>query len=112
MAERMGTRLSAGLDPRRPIYRDRFNEYFVFVLSAGGAAIVVPVLLLLLFAIVGDPGVLVFVGASVLLELLLIFGLGRPQMKRHERAGWALLWGASAAVLGFCFYYLVVENLL
>ncbi len=111
MAERMGTRLTEALDPRRPIQRDRFNEYFVFVLSSVGAAIVVPLVLLIVFAFVGEPGVLVFLAASILLELGLIFGLGRPQMQRHERIGWALLWGTAAAVLGLCFYYLVVENL-
>ncbi len=107
----MGTRLTAGLDPRRPIQRDRFNEYFVFVLSSVGAAIVVPLVLLIVFAFVGEPGLLVFLAASIALELLLIFGLGRPRSQRHERIGWALLWGTGAAVLGVCFYYLVVVNL-
>jgi hypothetical protein len=32
------SRFGAALDPRQPIYRDTYNEYFVLVLSAGGAA--------------------------------------------------------------------------
>ena len=107
----MRDKLSAGLDPRRPIYRDRFNEYFVFVLSATGAAVVVPVLLLVVASFTGQFGLGVFVVASVALELALIFGIGRPQMKPHERVGWALLWGGAAAVLALCFYYLVLDNL-
>ena len=112
MAYEARDRLRAGLDPRRPIRRDRFNEYFVFILSAGGAAIIVPLLLLIVSAITGQFSVVIFLVASVVLELLLIFGIGRPQMQPVERAGWALLWGSSAAVLGLCFYYLVLDNLL
>jgi hypothetical protein len=110
--ERTQTRLFAGLDPRQRIYRDRFNEYFVFVLSAGGAAVVVPLTLLIVSAFTGQFSVWIFLAASIALELALIFGLGRPQMQPIERAGWSLLWGTSAAVLGLCFYYLVVDNLL
>jgi hypothetical protein len=111
MAYEARDKLRAGLDPRRSIARDRFNEYFVFILSAGGAAIVVPLILLIVSAATDQFSVLIFVGASVLLELFLIFGIGRPRMQRIEAVGWALLWGAAAALLGLCFYYLVVDNL-
>ena len=30
-------------------------------------------------------------------------------MKPNERIGWALLWGATTALLALCFYYLVAE---
>lgn len=111
MAYEAGDRLRAGFDPRRSIARDRFNEYFVFLLSAGGAAVVVPLVLLIISVISGQFSVLIFVAASVLLELVLIFGVGRPRMQRIEAAGWALLWGTTAGLLGLCFYYLVVDNL-
>lgn len=110
MAEPTGQRLSAGLDPRQRIQRNRFNEYFVFLLSSVGATIVVPVVLLIAFAIGGDPGLPIFLGATVVLELVLIFGIGRPAMKPNEATGWALLWGTTAALLGLCFYYLVIDN--
>lgn len=112
MAYEARGRLRAGLDPRRPIYRDRFNEYFTFLLSATGAAIVVPLLLLIISIVTGQFSVVIFVVAAVILELLLIFGLARPQMEPVERVGWALLWGTAAAILALCFYYLVLDNLL
>lgn len=112
MASEARDRLRAGLDPRRPIYRDRFNEYFVFLLSAAGASVLVPLLLFLVAAIAGQFSVVIFVVAAVLLELFLIFGVGRPQMQRIERAGWALLWGTGAAFFALCFYYLVLDNLI
>jgi uncharacterized membrane protein (UPF0127 family) len=102
-------RMRAALDPRRRLYRDRFNEYFVFVLSATGAAFVVPLLLYAAMAITDLWHWLVFVAACVALELMLIFGVGRPQMKPVERVGWALLWGATTAGLALCFYYLVAK---
>ena len=105
-------RMRAGFDPRRRLYRDPFNENFVFVLSAAGASVIVPVLLYIVMAITGLWAVGIFVLASVALELILIFGIGRPQMKPIERVGWALLWGFSAAVLALCFYYLVAESTL
>ena len=37
-AEATGSKLAAGFDPRQRIQRDRFNEYFVFLLSSVGAA--------------------------------------------------------------------------
>jgi VIT1/CCC1 family predicted Fe2+/Mn2+ transporter len=105
-------RMRAGFDPRQRLYRDPFNEYFVFVLSAAGASVIVPVALYIVMAITGLWAVGIFVLASVALELILIFGIGRPQMKPMERVGWALLWGFSAAVLALCFYYLVADSTL
>jgi uncharacterized membrane protein (UPF0127 family) len=105
-------RMRAGFDPRRRLYRDPFNEYFVFVLSASGAGVIVPVLLYVVMAITGLWAVGVFVLAAAALELILIFGIGRPQMKPMERVGWGLLWGFSAAVLALCFFYLVADSTL
>jgi hypothetical protein len=102
------SKLRAGLDPRTRIQRDPYNEYLVFILSASGAAVIVPILLLIVAAFTGQPGIVLFLVLSVVLELALIFGLGRPAMLPKERVGWALLWGASAAALGACFYYLVL----
>jgi hypothetical protein len=102
-------RMRAGLDPRQRLYRDPFNEYFVFILSASGAAVIVPVLLYVIMAISGLWEVGVFLLVAVPLELVLIFGIGRPQMKPIERVGWAILWGFTTAVLALCFYYLVAE---
>ncbi|MEA2420004.1 MAG: uncharacterized protein QOE60_2210 [Thermoleophilaceae bacterium] len=109
MAEPQSNRLAAALDPRVPIYRDTYNEYFVLVLSAGGAAAGTQVPLYILMAITGIWNVGVFVAACVVFELAVIFGLARPQMQPRERAGWALLWGATTAVLALAFYYLVAE---
>ena len=109
MAEDPRKRLLAGLDPRQPIYRDAYNEYFVMVLSAGGAAAGTQVPLYIVMAITGLWGLVPFVLACVVFELAVIFGLARPQMKATERVGWAALWGAATAVLAVCFYYLVAE---
>ena len=102
-------RMRAGLDPRQRLYRDPFNEYFVFVLSATGAAAIAPVLLYIVMAFTGIWPIGIFILVAVAIELILIFGIGRPQMKPHERVGWALLWGASTAALAFCFYHLVAN---
>jgi uncharacterized membrane protein (UPF0127 family) len=102
-------RMAAGLDPRTRIQRDPFNEYFVFVLSATGASIIAPVLLYIVMAITGIWDWFIFVPAAVIVELILIFGFGRPAMKRHEAVAWAALWAFSAAVLAVCFYYLVAQ---
>ncbi len=104
--------LSAALDPRQRIQRDPFNELVVFVVSALGASVVVPVVLLIVGAFTGQFAFLLFVVLSVVLELLLIFGLTRPAMKRHEKIGWALLWGFTAAVLGAAFWELVFAPVL
>jgi uncharacterized protein len=102
-------RLAAALDPRQPIYRDSYNEYFVLVLSAGGAAAGTQVPLYIVMALTSLWSVGVFVGACVVFELGVIFGVARPQMKPLERAGWAALWGATTAGLALCFYYLVAK---
>jgi uncharacterized membrane protein (UPF0127 family) len=105
-------RARAGLDPRQRIYRDRFNEYFVFALSATGAAVIAPVLLYIVMAFTGLWTWLTFTIAAVLVELILIFGIARPQMQRHEAAGWAALWAFTTAVLALCFFFLVASSTL
>jgi uncharacterized protein len=97
------------LDPRVPIYRDTYNEYFVLVLSAGGAAAGTAVPLYIVMAITGIWNVAIFVAACVVFELVVIFGLARPQMQPQERLGWMLLWGGTTAVLALAFYYLVAQ---
>ena len=104
--------LGAAFDPRQRIYRDPFNELVVFVVSAVGASIVAPVTLLIVGAFTGEFSFLVFVAGCVLIELLLIFGIARPAMKPHEAAGWAVLWGFSAAALGAAFWELVFSTVL
>jgi uncharacterized membrane protein (UPF0127 family) len=102
-------RFRQALDPRVPIYRDAYNEYFMLVLSAGGAAAGTQVPLYIVMAITGLWGVIPFTFACVAFELAVIFGLARPQMAPRERIGWALLWGFATAALAVCFYYLVAE---
>jgi hypothetical protein len=109
MAEPQRNRFAMALDPRVPIYRDTYNEYFVLVLSAGGAAAGTQVPLYIVMAITGIWNVGVFVAACVVFELAVIFGLARPQMEPRERAGWVVLWGATTAILALAFYYLVAE---
>jgi hypothetical protein len=110
--EASGDRMRAALDPRRKLYRDPFNEMFVFVLSSTGASVLVPLLLLLVGALTEPLDFLPFVALSVVAELILIFGIGRPQMKPVERVGWALLWGSAAAVFGAAFWELVYTRIL
>jgi uncharacterized membrane protein (UPF0127 family) len=102
-------RFAAALDPRQPIYRDTYNEYFVLILSAGGAAAGTQVPLYIVMAITGLWDLVPFVLACVVFELAVIFGLARPQMKPHERIGWAGLWGGATAVMAIAFYYLVAK---
>jgi uncharacterized membrane protein (UPF0127 family) len=109
MAEPQRNRLVLALDPRQPIYRDTYNEYFVLVLSAGGAAAGTQVPLYIVMAITGIWSVGIFVAACVAFELAVIFGLARPQMEPRERVGWVLLWGATTAILALAFYYLVAQ---
>jgi Uncharacterized ACR, COG1430 len=109
VAEGQRSKLIAALDPRQPIYRDTYNEYFVLVLSAGGAAAGTQVPMYILMALTDLWGVVPFVAACVVFELAVIFGLARPQMKPLERVGWAVLWGGTTAVLAVCFYFLVAE---
>jgi hypothetical protein len=104
--------IGAAFDPRARMYRDPFNEYLVFSLSAAGASVGVPMILLTVGALTERFGLGVFLLASVLLEWFFIFAVGRPQMKRHEAAAWALLWGTAAALFGLCFYYLVFKEVL
>jgi len=49
------------------------------------------------------------VPACVIFELFVIFFIARPQMKPHERLGWAMLWAGTTAVMATAFYYLVAE---
>jgi hypothetical protein len=92
-----------------PIYRDAYNEYFMLVLSAGGAAAGTQVPLYIVMALTDLWGVVPFVAACVVFELAVIFGLARPQMTPQERVGWALLWSFATAVLAVAFYYLVAK---
>ena len=103
--------LRAAFDPRQRIYRDPFNELVVFMVSAVGACLLVPVFLLIVGAFTGEFSFLLFVALSVVLELLLIGSL-RPAMKPLEQAGWMLLWGFTAAVLGAAFWELVFAPVL
>jgi len=109
MAQQQPSKLVAALDPRQPIYRDSYNEYFVFLLSVGGAIAGTQVPLYILMAITGIWPLPVFVGACVLFELAVIFGLARPQMKPQERLGWVALWTVATAVMAVLFYYLVAD---
>jgi uncharacterized membrane protein (UPF0127 family) len=109
MAEPQRNRLAVALDPRVPIYRDSYNEIFVLVLSAGGAAAGTQVPLYIVMALTGIWNVGIFVAACVAFELVVIFGLARPQMQPQERAGWVVLWGASTALMALAFYYLVAQ---
>src|SRR6201999_4438090 len=43
-------RLANALNPAVPIYRDAYNEYFVFMLSALGASVICPVLFYIIMA--------------------------------------------------------------
>jgi len=109
MAEGPRSKLAQALDPRVPIYRDAYNEYFVFVLSAGGAVAGTQVPLYIVMAITGLWDKWVFVAACVVFELVVIFGLARPQMAPRERAGWAAMWAFVTGVLAFCFWHLVAS---
>ena len=107
------SKLAAALDPRVPIYRDTYNEYFVFLLSAGGAAAGTQVPLYIVMAVMDElwsKGV--FIGACVVFELVVIFGLARPQMEPSERVGWALLWAGATAMMAFFFWHLVASTTL
>ena len=106
----MANKLIEALDPRVPIYRDTYNEYFVLVLSAGGAVAGTQVPLYIVMAITDnlwDP--VIFIAACIVFELVVIFGLARPQMKAMERVGWSLLWATVTGLLALAFYYLVAS---
>jgi hypothetical protein len=107
--EGIGSKLLAGLDPRVPLYRDSYNEQFVLLLSIGGALAGTQVPLYIVMALTDLWSPAIFVAACVAFELLVIFGVARPQMKPHERVGWAALWGAATGVMALLFYYLVAD---
>ena len=110
MAEdRQLSKLVIALDPRKPIYRDSYNEYFVFILSAGGAAAgtQVPLYIVMALTDLWDPGV--FIAACVVFELGVIFGLARPQMRPVERVGWAAMWAVVTGLMAFAFWHLVAS---
>jgi VIT1/CCC1 family predicted Fe2+/Mn2+ transporter len=96
-------------NPRVPLYRDTYNEYLVFVVSAIGSVAGTQVPLYLVMALTDLWSVWVFVAACVVFELFVIFFIARPQMKPKERIGWAALWAFATAVLALAFYYLVAE---
>jgi hypothetical protein len=103
------TRFLEAFNPRVPLYRDAYNEYLMFVVSAIGSVAGTQVPLYLLMALTDLWEVYVFVPVCVLFELFVIFFIARPQMKQIERVGWALLWAGTTAVMATLFYYLVAE---
>lgn len=96
-------------DPRVPLYRDTYNEYLVFIVSAIGSVAGTQVPLYIVMAITGLWGLIPFVAACVVFELAVIFGLARPQMEPQERVAWAGGWAVVTALLATAFYYLVAE---
>src|SRR4051795_6981528 len=96
-------------DPRVPLYRDEYNEYLMFVVSAIGAVAGTQVPLYLVMAITDLWSPWVFVPACVIFELGVILFLARPQMRVRERLGWNLMWAGGPAVMAFAFYYLVAD---
>ena len=103
------TRFLEAFNPRVPLYRDAYNEYLVFIVSAIGSVAGTQAPLYLVMALTDLWSVWVFVPACVVFELFVIFFIARPQMKPHERVGWALLWAGTTAVMATLFYYLVAE---
>ena len=75
-------------DPRVPLYRDTYNEYLVFIVSAIGSVAGTQAPLYLVMALTDLWPVEVFVPACMVFELAVIFGIARPQMKPKERVGW------------------------
>ena len=109
MAQETPNRWLEAFNPRVPLYRDTYNEYLVFIVSAIGSVAGTQVPLYLAMALTDLWPVEVFVAACVVFELFVIFFVARPQMKPRERVGWALLWAAATAVMALAFYYLVAE---
>jgi hypothetical protein len=103
------TRWLDAFNPRVPLYRDAYNEYLMFIVSAIGSVAGTQVPLYLVMAITDLWAVYVFVPACVVFELAVIFFIARPQMQPIERVGWALLWAGTTAVMATLFYYLVAE---
>ena len=107
----MANKLMEALDPRVPIYRDSYNEYFVMVLSAGGAVAGTQVPLYIVMAITDNlwsPAV--FVGS---VHRLRAGGDLRPRAAADEAARARRLGGACGraltGLLALAFYYLVAE---
>src|SRR5215213_5761267 len=96
-------------NPRVPLYRDAYNEYLMFVVSAIGSVAGTQVPLYLAMALTDLWDVWIFVAACVVFELFVIFLIARPRMKPRERIGWAALWAGTTAVMALAFYYLVAE---
>ena len=96
-------------DPRIPLYRDEYNEYLMFVVSAIGSVAGTQMPLYLVMALTDLWSVWVFVPACVVFELFVVFFIARPQMKPVERVGWALLWAGTTAVMATLFYHLVAK---
>jgi len=103
------TRFLEAFNPRVPLYRDAYNEYLMFIVSAIGSVAGTQVPLYFVMAITDLWSVWVFVPACVVFELFVIFFIARPQMKPIERAGWAAMWGGFTALMALAFYYLVAE---
>jgi hypothetical protein len=96
-------------NPRVPLYRDAYNEYLVFIVSAIGSVAGTQVPLYLVMAITDLWSPWVFVPACVVFEVFVILFIARPQMAPRERVAWNLLWAAVTAVMALAFYYLVAE---
>ena len=103
------TRFLEAFNPRIPLYRDAYNEYLVFVVSAIGSVAGTQVPLYLVMALTDLWDAWIFVAACVVFELFVIFFIARPQMKPNERVMWAALWAGTTAVMATFFYYLVAE---
>jgi hypothetical protein len=109
MAEETRNRWVEAFDPRVPLYRDTYNEYLMFVVSAIGAVAGTQVPLYLVMALTDLWDVWIFVAACVIFEVAVIFFIARPQMRPNERLMWAALWAGTTALMALAFYYLVAE---
>jgi hypothetical protein len=96
-------------NPRVPLYRDAYNEYLVFVVSAIGSVAGTQVPLYLVMALTDLWSPWVFVPACVIFEVFVILFIARPQMEPRERVAWYVLWAGVTAVMALAFYYLVAE---
>jgi hypothetical protein len=96
-------------NPRVPLYRDAYNEYLMFVVSAIGSVAGTQVPLYLVMALTDLWSPWVFVPACVVFELFVILFIARPQMEPRERVAWNVMWAGVTAVMALAFYYLVAE---
>ena len=103
------TRFLEAFDPRVPLYRDAYNEYLMFIVSAIGSVAGTQVPLYLVMALTDLWSPWVFVPACVAFELGVILFIARPQMKPQERVAWNALWAGFTAVMALAFYYLVAD---